>query len=94
VSRLTIWKWPLLGNPEIATDHPTIDMPYGANVLCIQTQNGVPCVWAEVDSTEPTEIRRFVIVGTGQPIPDDADRYVGTWQSGPFVFHLFEAKRG
>ena len=89
MSDLTIWKWPLLGTPEAATDHPTIDMPYGATVLCVQTQGGRPCIWAEVDPAQPTESRTFVIVGTGQPIPDDAGPYIGTWQSGPFVFHVF-----
>lgn len=31
------------------TDDQNIEMPVGAKILTVQTQNGVPCIWAMVD---------------------------------------------
>ena len=84
----TIWKFELL--PDKA---PCAMMPRGAKVLCVQTQNGVPCIWALCDEEEQKVTRRFVVLGTGH----DADaaigaEYVGTFQlpGGKLVFHVFD----
>lgn len=50
--------------------------------------------WAEHDDAKPEELRTFVIVGTGHPIPDGAT-YVGTaprTREG-LVWHLYELSR-
>lgn len=89
----TIWKF------EIAeiTDRFTLEMPVGAVVLTVQTQNETPCLWATVDSEREKEKRYFEIVGTGNPFPQEKDeqinrKYIGTFQlfGGRIVFHLFE----
>lgn len=74
-------------------DDVSIEMPVGAEVLCVQVQGDGPQIWARVDpSATPTITRRFVWVGTGHPA-DRCGRYIGTVQSmdGALVFHLFEA---
>lgn len=86
----TVWKYRL--DPDI-----TIEMPEGAEVLCVQTQNGQPTLWALVDSSNPLERRRFVGSDTGHPIPDDSGKYVGTFQidrikGRTLVFHVFEVR--
>jgi hypothetical protein len=71
-----------------------IAMPIGAKVLTTQVQGDVPVIWALVDPTENTMIRRFLSIPTGA----SADlgphaRYVGTVQIPaviPLVFHVFE----
>jgi hypothetical protein len=66
-------------------------MPVGAEVCTFQWQNGVPCLWAIVDSEATKEVRKFAIFGTGYALPkEDACCYVGTTQDGPYVWHLFE----
>ena len=87
---LTIWKYPLR-----IKDDPTLSMPAGARVLCVQVQGDQPMVWAMVDPLKPTEVRRFRLAGTGHPIDTDPGRYVGTFQAhnGALVFHLFESPR-
>lgn len=82
----TIWKFPidLSQGPRVA-----IDMPMDAKILTLQVQNGVPCLWALVDPSAPIETKPFVVVGTGHEKPIHATAYVGTWQDGPFVWHLF-----
>jgi len=86
-----VWKFPLQ-----AIDGQTVEMPEGAKILCVQVQNGVPCMWAVCDPavTVRKEKRYFAVVGTGHPhdvIPKD---YIGTFQleGGGLVFHVFEVK--
>lgn len=67
-------------------------MPAGASVLCVQIQIATPCLWAIVDAEAPKVERWFRIYGTGHPMNKDshAGNYVGTFQYGPLVFHVFE----
>ena len=51
------------------------------------------CLWAMSNTDESRKVRRFFrIYGTGRPIEEDpADLdYIGTVQTGPFVWHVFE----
>lgn len=68
----------------------TVEMPAGAKLLSIQTQNGRGCLWAEVEMTAPIRKRAFMIVGTGHEIPALCGGYVGTYQVGHFVWHVYE----
>lgn len=76
-------------------DTQDVVMPKGAEVLTIQTQNEVPCIWALVNPDEETETRVFEIFGTGHDVYCDmgVDRkYLGTYQlaGGALIFHAFE----
>lgn len=89
----TIWKF-ALGEPRGVSE---VEMPAGAEVLCVQVQYGVPCVWAIVDQGSAARERRvFLTYGTGHA-HDEAVRgkYLGTYQllDGSLVFHVFELKR-
>ncbi len=84
----TIYKYPL----SIGTKN-VIEMPIGAKILDLQTQNGTPGIWAMVDSGNQKVQRIFEIYGTGHMIDGPTDKdYVGTFQvsNGAFVFHVFE----
>ena len=64
-----------------------------AKILCIQTQNETPCIWALVEPNSTVEKRTFEIFGTGHNIPENSNRkYVGTYQlkDGQLTFHCFE----
>lgn len=84
----TIWKFNL-----VVTDRQRIEMPAGSQILCVQTQDNQPRLWALVDLSEGnlTQMRMIEIHGTGNPIPEGRRRYVGTFQQGMFVWHVFEA---
>lgn len=86
---ISIWKFPLQ-----TTDHQTISMPIGAEILTVQTQFGEPCLWARVDTNEPKETRSIAIHGTGHSIPDSTVEYIGTYQlsNGKLIFHVFESE--
>lgn len=85
----TIWKYrvPL-------TDRFAHDIPRGFTFLDVQTNYGLPMVWALVDTDQPKVRVDFALVGTGNPYPDQDEGefwHLGTFQlhDGELVFHLF-----
>lgn len=84
-----IYKYALKGAIDAYATFP-IDMPMGARILCVQLQDGVPTIWAQVEAASDVERRTLVIIGTGHPLRDNL-RYIGTFQQGPFVWHLHES---
>ena len=87
---MKIWKWQL--NVE---DRQQISMPKGAQILTVQIQHDVLCLWALVDDTAgpfQQESRWVAIIGTGNPIPTSLKlkQYIGTFQlyGGDLVFHV------
>lgn len=84
----TIYKYPLS-----ADDPQIITMPQNAQILCVQVQREIPCIWALVNPEESGVEREFVIHGTGHPIKDTSHyHYIDTFQlqNGALVFHVFE----
>lgn len=83
-----VWKFRLTKPVEM------VDMPAGATVLTVATQQGKPTIWALVDTSQPMESRRFFAVGTGMDfLPHPTDRYIGTAhnvEGEGLVFHFFE----
>jgi hypothetical protein len=65
--------------------------PKGARFLTLQVQGRDPCIWALVDPDAAPQLRRLQWIGTGHDASslDDA-HYLGTVQTGPYVFHLFD----
>lgn len=82
----TIWKREL----EIA-DQQFIDMPDESEILCVQIQQEIPCIWFRCDPDN--ELVRVTIntYGTGHTVESAKDDYVGTYQlhDGNLVFHVF-----
>lgn len=85
----TIYKYPLA-----MLDEQTIMIPGGAQLLSVQVQHGVPCVWALVDPVKDKQKVKFRIFGTGHSVPPrgiETMTYFGTIQmaDGDLVFHVF-----
>ena len=84
-----IWKFELYPNVTV------IDMPKGAEILTVQTQDEIPFIWVLVNPENLEEKRQFEIYGTGHDIYCDMGierKYINTFQlsGGSLVFHLFE----
>jgi hypothetical protein len=79
-----IWKYKLDGVIS------SIEIPLDGKVLTVQIQNEVPHIWVLVNPENQVETRGFRVVGTGHPFDDTDSKYIGTFQDGPFVWHLFE----
>ena len=78
------------------TDIQQVEMPADAEILTIQVQYDVPCIWALVSPDAPRQNFTFEIFGTGHNVPENAERrYIGTYQhrSGMLVFHCFQLLR-
>lgn len=82
---MTIWKYEL---PLSSLNN--LEIPSGAKILTVQVQNNKPCIWVQVDENNTKETRTFRIYGTGHTMLDEKTTYIGTWQDGIYVFHLFE----
>ena len=69
----------------------SIDMPKGAQPLCVQVQRDVPCIWAIVNPSAEMEKVKVEIYGTGHTMPENPGKYIGTFQvsGGVYVFHVF-----
>lgn len=89
---MTIWKFEFPISRDVA-----LLMPQGAQVIHVDVQNSIPCMWAIVDARAPEVYRRFRVYGTGHQLDDLAhpvrpiDSYVGTFQDEG-VWHVFEAQ--
>lgn len=81
-----IYKYPLA-----ITDVQSIEMPVRSEILCVQMQLDKPCIWAKVETDEPSDVKTIRIYGTGHPIDEDG-QYIGTFQlqSEGLVFHVFD----
>lgn len=87
----TIWKYEIWKyEPDRLKEHQGIQMPRNSNILDVQLQDGVPVFWATVDQDLPMEERRFLLLRTGEEMPEYPIHYIGTLQIGTAVYHLFE----
>lgn len=91
-----IYKYPVMSHGEATIKIVT---PGGSfKPLCVQLQNGVPQLWAELDvGVAPagafgatTTIRQVVLVGTGSIVRNHLT-YAGTFQlhDGTLVWHVY-----
>ena len=81
------------------TDAPTVNLPGDAQVLSVgppRDGSDELDMWALVDLNRVFDTpRHFRVVGTGNPMPDDCGRFIGTvpTHGGSLVWHVFEATR-
>lgn len=84
-----VYKYPL----ELV-EKQELRLPDNHEILDIQLQNGVPCLWVLLnsDDMEPSAEHRFYItmVGTGHPFNSKQLSFIKTLQlSNQLVFHFF-----
>ncbi len=81
----TVFKYPLK-----IQDEQQVKLPRGARLLRVMVQNGVPCLWAQVESGRDTEDRTIFIHGTAHPV-DPNGEYLDSFMvnDGALVFHVF-----
>ena len=75
---------------NIAIGDFEVEMQDCATILDVQVQDGVPVMWALIDTNEKMIKREFTIVGTGHDCQVAPKDYIGTFQMGMLVWHLFE----
>jgi hypothetical protein len=85
----TIWKYTL----QPALGMISHDIPTPHTLRSFQVQNGLPCMWVEMNPSDSSVRYRFITIGTGHPVPDNSD-YIGTYLDGPFVWHVYRIALG
>jgi len=83
-----IWKFPLK-----LTDEQEVNLPAGAEILAMQMQGEVLCMWVLVDEqVEKTKnLKTIRIIGTGYPDDVSKSEYFTTFQIPKIgiVLHVF-----
>ena len=76
------------------TDVQCIEMPMGSEILTVQMQGDVACLWALVNPENPMHKKTILICGTGHQLDAHPGYYIGTFQvhGGSLVFHVFEQR--
>ena len=68
------------------------DRKFIEQVLYVDVQNGIPCIWALVDDEDDERAIRIIIHGTGQDASDTYGlKHIGSFMllDGAFVGHVF-----
>ena len=85
----TIWKFPLA-----VEQSQWITVPNDAQVLSIDVQSGIPCLWMLLGySDAPMASREIRCFGTGQDVEASHDQFIGTVLVGSLVWHYFWGER-
>lgn len=84
---ITIHKYPFAIQDEFQ-----LVIPAASQILFVELQRGVPCIWALVNDGFPKETKTLFIYGTGHPIerPLNTIEHVASFQQDDFVWHLFQ----
>ena len=73
------------------TDEQSLQMPIGAGILHVAIDpQGDLALWALVDTSQPSQTRRFAVFGTGNPVDGPLEQHIGTVVIGRGVWHIFE----
>lgn len=81
----TIYKYPI----DMSGKTFSVMLPSPFKFLRTSLQNNQPFMWLEVDKDAVKSESKFCLWGTGQDIPDSA-AYLGTFDYGPLVLHLYK----
>lgn len=82
---MTIHKYPF----EIA-DVSYVEIPKYGTILDVAVQDGVPCIWALVDTKHPLVRRQLRIYDTGHEVDSKYFQHLATLHMPPFVWHVFD----
>ena len=84
---MVVYKYPIK-----IDDIVELELPAGAEILHVESQNDNLFLWALVDPEKPTLHRRIRIAGTGHTIKENIIRYINTFTlyEKALWFHVFE----
>ena len=82
----TIYKYEL-----DVTQSQKLELPSNCNILDLQVQNGVPCLWVQLNDACETKVFDIQMYGTGWQLEESIHSYdyLGTVQIDGFVWHYY-----
>lgn len=82
----TIHKYPI----SLVHSQSTVDLPQNFTPLFVGLDpSGQLCLWVQCELAAPLMKATVFVVGTGQPVPASAVRYVGSVVAGNYVWHVY-----
>lgn len=69
-------------------DTQNLHLPHDFKILSLQMQDGVPCIWCEVNPELPLKEVTLYCLGTGREV-DFIGKHIGTVLDEPFVWHFY-----
>lgn len=85
-----IYKYELPYAPGVVT---TINEKI-VKILKVDYQNGLPMMWAIVETDDTSVESKIMSFGTGWELPNGVEEYVGSLQDlGEYVWHYFIVER-
>lgn len=51
--------------------------------------SGEPCIWLQVDTSQPFMHFGVFIIGTGHDVPREAVHHIGSFLDGEFMWHIY-----
>lgn len=80
----TIYKYPIVIQPR-----QVLPLPDDYKILHIELQDGVPCLWADIDTENPITNCVILMFGTGWELPRSPIAHIATLQVGIYVWHFY-----
>lgn len=81
-----VWKYAF----EPGAYRAEFSVPGGGAIRCVNYQNGSITIWIEAEPLNRRVQRKFVAIGTGNPVPVPHRAFVGTVFEGMYVWHVYE----
>lgn len=74
------------------TDIQTLELPLKTELLSVGVQGDNLCLWYRCNPLTANKYKQAIaIVGTGHNCKYSKDKFIGTAQVGPFVWHVYDA---
>ena len=68
----------------------TVLLPLGSEILHVGLDpQGETCIWTKSHPENELFPQTLYIIGTGEAIPPAADKYIGSFRDGPFMWHVY-----
>lgn len=82
----------IIGKFPLNLDSGVILAPANANLISVHVQRDQVCIWGEMDSDARPVSRKVYVMGTGQVLPPDRGRFLGTvvTEGGALIWHIYD----
>ncbi len=79
-----VWKYQLM--PEWGEQ--SLYLPEGHRIISCQDRDDLPTLWVECDSESSPVLRYFIIIRTGEPVPNGG-KHIASLQIGNDLAHIY-----
>jgi hypothetical protein len=82
----TIYKY----NLDITDQQIITTIPGEVVHVGLDPANNIPCIWVDGFTDRSSVYRTLWVVGTGNFVPTQVQRHIGSFRQDPFIWHVYE----